>query len=280
MKRLAVAASILSGVMMATPGGAQQKLGDVAGSIKLKKTGEESVVIDGSDVGRTSGRSASGTALDQLYDILGDCLDVSRELSSLTVGAPRIMPVTYSDEWKTQLDGIGDRLESLELELQRQPEAGPAEAAYQRAVAGCDQVSRGDEAALTATNSYRLVTSAEKRSIAEGVDTIALAMSEMRTVNRSRAASATPPPIDPIAAANSIRRVCSRSGAEGSAAYSDCVEEQDAAKYALIGRTGPAVGLDTASFNKIRNGCLYEWPDNFVNRNACETRRAAAAARR
>jgi len=100
----------------------------------------------------------------------------------------------------------------------------------------------------------------------------------VRAVGRSQAASAPPPTIDPIAAAESIRKVCSRFGSDGSPAFKDCVDEQDAAKNALIGRTAPEVGLDTASFNKIRNGCVYEWPDNYVNRNACETRRAAADA--
>jgi hypothetical protein len=47
---------------------------------------------------------------------------------------------------------------------------------------------------------------------------------------------------------------------------------------ALVGRTAPAVGLDSATFNKIRNGCLFEWPDNYYNRDACEKRRAAKAS--
>ena len=40
-----------------------------------------------------------------------------------------------------------------------------------------------------------------------------------------------------------------------------------------------AVGLDDATFNKIRNGCLFEWPDNYFNRDAWEKRRAANASR-
>ncbi len=280
MKSLAIAASIVSAVLVTAPGMAQQKLGDVAGSIKLKKTEGQSVVIDGSDVGRAPGRSATSSGADGLYDVLTDCLDAARVLSSMVADAPRIKPVTYSDGWHNQLAGIGQRLDTLGLELQMQPDAGPAEAAYLKAVEGFDQVRAGYDAIVTATNSRRLVASPEKRTISGGADTIDEAMQEMRSVSRSQAASAPPPPIDPIAAANSIRGVCSRIGAEGSQAYTSCVDEQDAAKNALVGRTGPAVGLDAASFNKIRNGCLYEWPDNYVNRNACETRRAAASAGR
>ena len=59
MKRLAIAVSIVCGVLVAAPSVAQQKLGDVAGSIKLKKTDGDSVVIDGSDVGRSTGSSST-----------------------------------------------------------------------------------------------------------------------------------------------------------------------------------------------------------------------------
>ncbi len=61
----------------------------------------------------------------------------------MVAAAPRIKPVTYSDGWNSQLASIGERLGSLGLELQRQPNAGPAEAAYLKAVDGFDQVSGG-----------------------------------------------------------------------------------------------------------------------------------------
>jgi hypothetical protein len=278
MKRLAIAASIVSGLLMAVPVSAQQKLGDVAGSIKLNKGGEQSVVIDGSDVGQTSQRSTASSGSDLLAEVLADCLDVSRGLSSMLADAPRIKPVTYSDGWRTQLDDIGARLESVGMELNMLPDAGPYEAAYLNAVGGFDQVRQGYDAAVTATNSRMLVSSQQKRSVSEGADTIEKAMAEIRAVDRNLAADAPPPAIDPIAAANSIRSLCLRQGAEGTPAYRGCVEDQDAAKNALVGRTPPSVGLDTAAFNKIRNDCLFEWPDNYVNRNACETRRARAAS--
>jgi hypothetical protein len=278
MKRLAIAASIVSGLLMAVPVPAQQKLGDVAGSIKLKKSGEQSVVIDGSDVGQTSKRSGSSSGTDLLYEVLTDGLDVSRTLSSMVADAPRIKPVRYSDGWHSQLDDIGARLESVGLELEMLPDAGPYEAAYLKAVGGLDQVQQGYDAIVEATNGSRLVASTEKTMVSDGANTIEEAMTEVRAVGRSQAATAPPTAIDPIAAANSIRNLCLRQGAEGSPAYGDCVEDQDAAKNEMVGRTAPSVGLDTAAFNKIRNGCLYEWPNNYVNRNACETRRAAAAS--
>jgi len=278
MKRLAIAVSIVSGLLVAVPVPAQQKLGDVAGSIKLKKSGEQNVVIDGSDVGQTSRRATSSSGSDLLYEVLTDCLDVSRALSSMIADAPRIKTIRYSDGWRTELDEIGAGLESLGLELNMLPDAGPYEAAYLKAVGGFDQVRQGYDAVVTATNNRMLVTSQLKRTVSDGADTIEKAMTEMRAVGRTQAAIAPPPAFDPIAAANSTRRVCGRLGAEGSPAYRDCVEDQDAAKNALVGRTPPSVGLDTAAFNKIRNDCLYEWPDNYVSRNACETRRAAAVS--
>ncbi len=278
MKRLAIAASIVSGLLLAVPVPAQQKLGDVAGSIKLNKSGEQSVVIDGSDVGQTSRNSTSASGSDLLYEVLTDCLEVSRALSSMIADAPRIKPVSYPDGWRTELGDIGARLESVGLELNMLPDAGPNEAAYLNAVGGFDQVRQGYDAVVTATDGRMLVTSQQKRAVSDGADAIEKAMAEVRAVGRTQAANAPPPAIDPIAAANSIRNLCLRQGAEGTPAYRDCVNDQDAAKNALVGRTPPSVGLDTAAFNKIRNGCLYEWPDNYVNRNACETRRAAAAS--
>jgi hypothetical protein len=243
----------------------------------LKKTGTEPVVIDGAGVGRAS-RPSSSTGSGDLLDILNDCLDATQSLLSLVAEAPRITPLRYSDEWKTRLADTGARLDSLGLELQMQPDAGPAETSYLKAVDGFDRIRQAYDEIVATANGNRVIPSALRRSVSSGANDIEEAMRGLRSVDRSQSAAAAAPDIDPIAAANSIRLLCSRFGAEGSNAYNDCVVEQDAAKNALIGRTGPAVGLDAASFNKIRNGCLYEWPDNYVNRNACEVRRASAAA--
>ena len=276
MYRLSHAAAILGVLIIAAPVTAQQKLGDVAGSIKIKHPEGESVVIDGSEIGQTSRRNTGSSDADFLYDVLSDCLDVARGLSALLTDAPTISPIVYSEGWRTQLADVGQRLEAMERELQMMPEAGAYEVAYQKGVTGMEQVRQGYDAVLTATNTRRFVTSPIKQQVSGGGDVIEGAMAEIRAVGRTQAATATPPVIDPIAASASIRKVCSRQGAEGSRAYNDCVDVQEAAKDALMARTGPAVGLDTESFNKIRNGCLYEWPDNYFNRDACEVRRAAA----
>jgi hypothetical protein len=278
MKRLKLAAAFISVLFVAASATTQQKLGDVAGSIKLNTSGEQSVVIDGSDVGQTSRRSTSASGSDLLYEVLTECLDISRALSSMIAESPRIMPARYTEGWRTELGDIGARLESVALELGMLPDAGPFEAAYLKAVGGFDQVRQGYEAVVTATDGRMLVTSQMKRTVSDGGDTIEEAMTEMRAVGRSQAAAAEPPDIDPVAAAASIRKVCSRQGAEGSQAYRDCVNLQDAARDALVARTAPSVGLDAASFNKIRNGCLYEWPDSYLDRDACEVQRSAAKA--
>jgi len=278
MKRLKVAAAFLSVLFVAASATTQQKLGDVAGSIKLNTSGEQSVVIDGSDVGQTSRRSTSASSSDLLYEVLTECLDISRALSSMIAESPRIKPARYTEGWRTELGDIGARLESVALELGMLPDAGPFEAAYLKAVGGFDQVRQGYEAVVTATDGRMLVTSQMKRTVSDGGDTIEEAMTEMRAVERSQAAIAEPPGIDPVAAAASIRKVCSRQGAEGSQTYRDCVNLQDAARDALVARTAPSVGLDAASFNKIRNGCLYEWPDSYLDRDACEVQRSAAKA--
>lgn len=277
MKRLTLGAWIVCGLMVAAQASAQQKLGDVAGSIKLKKTGDETVVIDGSSAGQSSRRSTSASGSDLLYDVMNDCLEASRALSTLLADAPRITPVSYPEAWRNQFDDIGQRLDEVSRELQMLPDAGQYEAAYQKSVAGLDEVRQGFAATATAVVSGRLVISAIKRQVSGGVEMIEGALAEVRAVGRSEANAAPAPPIDPIAASASIRRICTASGGEGTTAFAACVDEQEAAMTALVGRTGPAVGLDADAFNKIRNGCLYEWPENYVNRDACERRRAAAA---
>jgi hypothetical protein len=278
MKRLILAAAILGMLSIAAPSAAQQKLGDVAGSIKIKRPEGEAVVIDGEDIGQTSSRSAGSSDADLLTEVLADALETARGLSTMLADAPTISPVVYSGDWQNSLGDFGRRLESVDRELQALPDAGPYEAAYQKAVAGLAEVREGFEKVLATVNARRLVTSPTKRQISDGADTIDEAMADIRAVGRSQAATAAPPGIDPVAAAASIRKVCSRQGVEGSQTYRECVDIQDAAKNALVARTAPSVGLDTETFNKIRNGCLYEWPDNYYNRDACEVRRSAAKA--
>jgi hypothetical protein len=278
MKRLIIVAAILGMLSIAGPSAAQQKLGDVAGSIKINRPDGEAVVIDGSDIGQSSSRSAGLSGPDLLSEVFADALATARELSTMLADAPTISPVVYPGDWQTRLGDIGSRLESVDRELQALPDAGAYEAAYQKAVAGLAEVRQGLAEVVATVNARRLVTSPTKRQVSGGADAIDEAMSEVRAVGRSQAATAAPPGIDPVAAAASIRKVCSRQGAEGSQAYRECVDLQDAAKDALVARTAPAVGLDTETFNKIRNGCLYEWPDNYYNRDACEVRRSAAKA--
>ena len=43
----------------------------------------------------------------------------------MVAAAPRIKPVTYSDGWNSQLAGIGERLDSLGLELQMTTQRRP-----------------------------------------------------------------------------------------------------------------------------------------------------------
>ena len=278
MKRRVIGTVIVCAMAIALPSAAQQKLGDVAGSIKLKKTGSESVVINDSGLGHTSQRSTPASDTDLLYSVLEDCLNTAQGLSSFLDEAPRIMPVVYSDSFRDQLDTIDRELENMAAELRMLPEAGPYESAYLKAVGGMEQVQEAFEAATEAVNSYRLVSSVTKRQLSGGVEAIEVAMTDVRSVGRAQAAAAPAAAIDPIAAAASIKRLCSRLGAEGSPAYVSCVQDQDAAKNALVGRTAPAVGLDASTFNKTRNTCAAEWPDNYVNRDACERRRAAAGS--
>ena len=279
MKPLAIGAWLVCGLLASAPLTAQQKLGDVAGSIKLNKTGSEKVVIDGSNTGQAARSSSSTSDSNLLYELMNDSLEASEALSAIVKDAPRIRPVRYSDAWRSQLEGVGERLRTLGQELQMLPDAGPFEAAYEKAMGGLDMVREGYDQTIEVVDRRELVGPEIKQQVTNGIAALESAMTEVRSVERSEQAAAPAPPIDPIAASTSIEKVCMRAGAEGSQAFRDCVDQQDAAMNALVGRTPGAVGLDSATFNKIRNGCLYEWPDNYFNRDACEKRRAANASR-
>lgn len=279
MKRLTISALVLCVILIALPTAAQQKLGDVAGSIKLKKTGGDAVVIDDSKVGRTRPASTGGESSDLLYEVMSDCLDVSRSLAEMLSDAPRISPMVYTDEFRGRFEELGEQLEGVAGDLSRLPNAGAYEEAYQQAVVGLEQVQQGYSSAEVAVAANRVVVGEVRRQVADGADAIDKAMTAARAVARSQEAVAPAPAIDPIAAASSIRKVCLRQGPEGSERYLTCEQEQNGAVDLLFARSAPSVGLAESSFNKIRNDCRFEWPDNYVNRNACETRRAAAATR-
>jgi hypothetical protein len=110
-----------SAMMAAMPAAAQQSLGDVAGSIKLKRPQGEAVVVDGSSLTRTSGPSRSSLSGD-LEAVLTDSRDAARDLAAMLEDLPRITRYQYSDEQRA-------RLEELAFGLERRGTTSPCSSA-------------------------------------------------------------------------------------------------------------------------------------------------------
>lgn len=274
--RTAVIVSLMLAVVL--PAGAQQKLGDVAGSIKLKKTEGEPVVIDDAGMARASAPSPGGELSQELLDLTTDALQVATDIASYISGMPAIEPLTYDDS-------AGERLAAADFELEIASNSFPLfddlveyQAATEKAELGVAQVREGIAAAQTAVSRQRAVAREVREQTASGARVLGAALESMQSVGRSTAREETPPPIDPVAADAAIRAECGRRHAADSDAYNQCFDEQRAAVDRVLLRSG--AGLEEATFNRIRNECRLEWPGDYVARDRCEQRRLTSASGR
>lgn len=262
-------------VAAAAPVAAQQSLGDVAGSIKLKRTGDDTVVIDQKSVGRSRRTSSSLSDGEALLEATKDCASAAQTLTDLLdeTGSGKVF---YDDGWRARIAAAGEEWNQSQ---------GILDGIYEqdRYAAPYDKAQRGATATTIGLGILRGAIAADqpgfanaKRQIAEGANLLESATREVSAVLQREEAGSTPPPIDPIAADRSIDAVCRNSFAQGSQGFDSCVAAQRAAMDAIGSRYPAGVRLDQATFNGIRNSCRYEWPDDFVNRNLCERRRIGA----
>jgi hypothetical protein len=268
----------LSAVAIAAPVAAQQSLGDVAGSIKLKRTGDNDVVIDQTSVGRSRSISSSLSDGQALLEATKECATAAQTLSDL-LGETGSGEVFYDDGWRTRVEAAGGEWDQSNRVFEVIYAQDQYEAPYDTAERGATATTIGLGILRGAISNDQPLFGEAKRQIAEGAELLESAERDLSAALRREEAESPPPPIDPIAADRSIEAVCRKSGAEGSQGFDSCVAEQQAAMDAIMGRYAPSVRLDQATFNKIRNSCLYEWPDDFVSRNLCERQRIGRATR-
>ncbi len=267
-----VAAVWLSVVAVAAPVAAQQSLGDVAGSIKLKKTGGEEVVIDQRSLATSRSTSPALSDGEILLETTQECAAAAQTLSNL-LGETGSGKVFYDDGWRARVEEAGEQMDRSRWDLQ-------GISVQERYAATYDKADRGAAAATVGLGILRAAISADqplfseaKRELADGVRLLESASGEVGAMMRTEDVEGTPPLIDPIAADRSIDALCRKNFAKESQGFDSCVAGQRAAMETIIGRSAPGVRLDQASFNTIRNNCRYEWPGDFVNRNLCERQR-------
>ncbi len=126
----------------------------------------------------------------------------------------------------------------------------------------------------------RLRITEPREQLEESIQLLEKALWMIESVLRQEDRESTPAPIDPVTAAETIRGYCGGKHSEGSQPYADCVSRQNAAYNSGFMRSPFGVGLEEAEFNTVRNGCRYEWPDDFGSQNRCEIDRMEREVRR
>ena len=272
------AAVWLSAAVVAAPAVAQQSLGDVAGSIKLKRTEGSEVVIDQKSVARSRSTSPALSDGEILLETIQECAAAAQALSDL-LGETGSGTVFHDDGWRARVEQAGEQMDRSREDL-------ALIYVQERYAAAYDKADRGAAAATVGLGILRAAISADqplfseaKRELADGARLLESATRDLRAMMRTEHEEAPPPLIDPIAANRSIDALCRKNFAKGSQGFDSCVAAQRAAMETIIGRSAPGVRLDQATFNTIRSNCRYEWPDDFVNRNLCERRRIGAKVR-
>jgi hypothetical protein len=260
----------------AAPAAAQQKsLGDVAGSIKLKRPEGESIVIDQNSVGKARRVPAGMTQENFLIATLEDCLSETREMQSLLVEA-RGGEAFYRPEWRERVAELGLSLEGSREDLRMARAEGRMQQALDLANHGADTAGDAYQILSDAIAQNRPVFSEARRLSEEAIRAFESAKREIGAAARANAAEEFALPINPIEANEVMTSLCRSRYADGSSGFNQCIAEQRAAVDAMGVRSAAGAGLDTTTFNKIRNNCRFEWPNNYVNMDRCERSGIAA----
>jgi len=260
--------------VLVAPAAAQQNLGDVAGSIKLKRPEGETVVIDRAAVGRAR-RQRSGFQSDLLRDVVGDCLTETSALRDL-IEETRDGASFDRGPWRDRVEEVGERLDGALDELELITPEGRYVEPYGMAIRGADLMRDALVILRSAIAEDRPVFSESRTLSEEAVRYFKDAKTALGAASRADSAEEAAPLINPIEADRVMTAYCAGQYGGGSSGFDSCIAEQRAAVDAMAARTGPGSGLDVASFNVIRNNCRFEWPDNLVTQDRCEQTRIAA----
>ena len=141
---------------------------------------------------------------------------------------------------------------------------------------GADTAGDGYQVLSDAIAQNRPVFSEARRLSEEAIQAFEKAKNEIGAASRANAAEEYALPINPLEANEVMTSLCRSGYAEGSSGFNQCMTEQRAAVDAMGTRSGPGVGLDATTFNRIRNNCRFEWPNNYVSMDRCERSGVAA----
>ena len=255
-------------VLSASAGPAEQRLSEVAGTIKLKRpAGDQFVMVEPAAGGPGARMSATGS---DLVELTGQLLEEGRAAS--TVLEESRSGLTFFDSaWRRRMLDTLAEIDTTRFSLELVEAPG-------RYVDALDRV-------VEAAREYQLAAGIVRWAILRDRPVFSKAFDHMRAGEREVGAAlvglrreagvegneAAPPPIDPYTAGQAMAEAC---GAYSRAArgpdYDRCIGQQQAALLAIEHRFSFAERVDERAFNAIRSRCTEEWPSDFVSRDRCE----------
>jgi len=260
---------VMAGTMaVAAAGFGEQRLHDVAGSIKLKRpAGEQLVIVEPEARAPGSRMGATGAGLIELADQLLE----SGRAASAVLDESRSGLTFFEGGWRRRmLDALAEiDTTRFSLELVESPER------YRDALA---RVTDGAREYQLAAGIVRWAILRDQPVFSRAFDhmrvgerEVGAALGGLRKVGAVERNEGTPPPIDPFTASQAMAEACrAYLGAAQGADYGRCIERQQAAVAAIEHRFSFTERLDEPAFNAIRNRCREEWPRDFISRDRCE----------
>jgi hypothetical protein len=265
----------LCGVLLAATALAEQRLPDVAASIRLQRPDGERLVVVEPGPGKPGGRvEVSGTDVVEMTETLLARGRVAADLLQQT----RSSLVFFDDGWRRRmLDAFSDvDTARIDLELCQPPSR------YRDAVDDVTMAAREYQVAAGivrwAILRDQALLGGAYRHMEAGERGLRGALAELRTSAGQERIESAPPSTELFASGGDARAVCREQyGTDSGPALDHCIERQEASLDAMRRRFSFSVGLDGATFNAIRHACGQEWGGDMVDRDRCEQQRMAAA---
>ena len=266
VRQIGLAVTLIA--LWVTAGPAEQRLSEVAGTIKLKRpAGEQLVIVEPEDGVPGARMGATGS---DLVDLTGQLLEGGRAASAV-LDESRSGLTFFDPDWRRRmLDDLAEiDTTRFSLELVEAPE---------RYVDALNKV-------VEAAREYQLAAGIVRWAILRDRPVFSKAFDHMRAGEREvgdalaglrrevgvEGNEAASPSIDPFTAGQAMAEAC---GAYSRAAhgpdYDRCIGRQQAALLAIEHRFSFTERIDERAFNAIRSRCTEEWPRDFVGRDRCE----------
>jgi len=247
----------------------QQRLSDIAGTVKLNQPDEDKAVITNHDVeqaprGPSLPDTPYGKCLSWKLEVFGSELEELRERVSSREAVARVL---WYSEFLMQCDVVIELADAL---ASCTPDGAWQTIGHQElmtAVNACRSVAL-DAKSWSQGDKYQLAVYTYRR--------LGDAMPQFATAQRGLASYMTPPaPVrepERVKVPREIREYCGALWPDRPDNRAGCVREQEDAFFALTSRTADDIGLELAAFTSIRSDCVRSFEGDYKLRDDCERR--------